>query len=124
MPPEPSIRIAVDTGGTGGGIYMQTMVDRNVESGFRKSFAVTPTQVYRSTGSKFADKPHAIIMLDEDNPGTVPVTLTVETADGSGTETITVHWPRARIIVVGSEIWRPRIVDARGVAIEPRQPSR
>lgn len=99
-----------EQGGTGGGIYFQQMVDRNIESGFRKSFATDLVQVYRSTGSKFADKPHAVYMLDEDNPGTIPVTLTVETADGAGTETITVDWPRARIVVVFA-LFNPSKID-------------
>ncbi|MEJ2258705.1 MAG: hypothetical protein P8X98_17290, partial [Woeseiaceae bacterium] len=88
-----------ESGGTGGGIYIQWMVDLNVEAGFRKAFKVSLDQIYQSTGSKFADKPHAIYMLDEDNPGTVPVSFDVEMPDGS-IQTITREWPKARILVV------------------------
>ena len=62
-------------GGTGGGIYMQLMMDMNTESGFRHFSKAGLDQVYRSTGSHFADKPHAVYMLDEDNPGTIEVTI-------------------------------------------------
>jgi hypothetical protein len=97
-----------ESGGIGGGIYMQMMVDLNNESGFRKAFKVNLDQVYRSTGSHFADKPHAIYILDEDNPGVVDVSMTVErvvenaTGDGTTriTETIVRQWPKARIVVV------------------------
>lgn len=87
------------TGGRGGGIYMQMMVDLNTESGFRKAFNVNLDQVYNATGSKFADKPHATYMLDETNPGTVSVTMTVESPNG-GTEVVTREWPKARILIV------------------------
>ncbi|MDH5618889.1 MAG: DUF5011 domain-containing protein [Gammaproteobacteria bacterium] len=92
-----------ENGGQGGGIYIQWMADLNTESGFRKAFKINLDQVYRSTGSKFADKPHAIYMLDEDNPGTVDVAFDVELPDGTGgfrTERIVRSWPRARILVV------------------------
>ena len=62
-----------ESGGVGGGIYMQMMADFNTESGFRKGFKVNLDQIYRSTGSHFADKPHAIYILDEENPGVVNV---------------------------------------------------
>ena len=88
-----------ENGGQGGGIYMQWMVDLNTETGFRKAFRVSLDQVYRSTGSHFADKPHALYMLDETNPGTVSVTMEVEMPDGSF-QTLTRDWPRARIVVV------------------------
>ena len=86
-------------GGVGGGIYMQMMADFNTESGFRKGFKVNLDQIYRSTGSHFADKPHAIYILDENNPGVVNVSMTVE-KPGGGTELISREWPRARIVVV------------------------
>ena len=98
-----------ESGGTGGGIYMQWMVDLNTESGFRKAFKVSLDQVYRSTGSKFADKPHAVYMLDEDNPGTVPVALEVEMPDGS-IQTIERQWPKARILVVFA-LFNPSKID-------------
>src|SRR5210317_1616205 len=72
-----------ESGGVGGGIYIQWMADLNTEAGFRKAFKVSLDQVYRSTGSKFADKPHAVYMLDEDDPGTVPVSFDAEMPDGS-----------------------------------------
>ena len=87
-----------ESGGTGGGIYIQMMMDMNTESGFRKAFKVDLDQVYRSTGSHFADKPHAIYVLDEDNPGVIEVTMNVE-KPGGGTEVVTREWPKARIIV-------------------------
>ena len=87
-----------ESGGTGGGIYMQRMMDINSESGFRKSLEPTPVQVYRTTGSKFADKVNGTYILDETNPGTIEVTMNVERPDGS-VETITRNWPKARIIV-------------------------
>jgi hypothetical protein len=90
-----------ELGGEGGGIYIQWMADINTEAGFRKAFKVNLDQVYRSTGSKFADKPHALYMLDEDNPGTVDVTMDVEMPDGS-TQQLTRSWPKARILVVFS----------------------
>jgi hypothetical protein len=88
-----------ESGGVGGGIYIQWMADLNTEAGFRKAFKVSLDQVYRSTGSKFADKPHAVYMLDEKDPGTIPVSLEVEMPDGS-TQNITREWPKARILVV------------------------
>jgi len=92
-----------ENGGQGGGIYIQWMADQNTESATRKAFKVSLDQVYRSTGSKFADKPHAIYMLDENNPGTVDVAFDVELPDGQGgfrTERIERSWPKARILVV------------------------
>ena len=92
-----------ENGGQGGGIYIQWMADRNTESATRKAFRINLDQVYRSTGSKFADKPHAIYMLDENNPGTVDVAFDVELPDGLGgfkTERIERSWPKARILVV------------------------
>ena len=92
-----------ESGGEGGGIYMQWMADLNTESGFRKAFKINLDQVYRSTGSKFADKPHALYMLDETNPGTVNVAFDVELPDGQGgfrTERVERSWPKARILVV------------------------
>ncbi len=65
------------SGGTGGGIYMQRMMDLNAELGFRKALEPSPVRVYRSTGSKFADKVNGTYILDEDNPGTVDVTMQV-----------------------------------------------
>ena len=88
-----------EMGGEGGGIYMQWMADANIETGFRKAFKVNLDQVYRSTGSKFADKPHALYMLDEDDPGTVSVSFEAEMPDGS-TQVLTRDWPKARILVV------------------------
>ena len=87
-----------ENGGEGGGIYIQWMADANFETGFRKAFKVNLDRVYRSTGSKFADKPHALYMLDEDNPGTVTVSFEAEMPDGS-TQVLTREWPRARILV-------------------------
>ena len=88
-----------EKGGLGGGIYMQMMADVNVETGFRKAFKVSLDQVYRSTGSHFADKPHALYMLDEQNPGTVNVSIPVEMPDGT-IEQFEAAWPKARIVVV------------------------
>jgi hypothetical protein len=85
-------------GGTGGGVYMQWMVDLNTEAGFRKAFKPTLDQVYRSTGSHFADKPQATYMLDVQNPGVVEVTMPVEMPDGS-IQTLTRNWPKARILI-------------------------
>jgi hypothetical protein len=87
-----------EAGGTGGGIYMQRMMDLNTEFGFRKALEPTPVQVYRTTGSKFADKVNGTYILDKDNPGTIEVSMDVERPDGS-IETIVRYWPRARIIV-------------------------
>ena len=87
-----------ENGGEGGGIYIQWMADLNTETGFRKAFKVELDRVYRATGSHFADKPHALYMLDEDDPGTVEVTLDVEMPDGS-TQSVTRLWPKARILV-------------------------
>ena len=97
------------SGGVGGGIYMQLMADYNTETGFRKAFKLNLDQIYRSTGSHFADKPHAIYVLDEDDPGVVDVTMTVETPTG-GTETITRQWPKGRIIV-GFALFNPSKTD-------------
>ena len=88
-----------EKGGLGGGIYLQLMADVNVETGFRKAFKVNLDQVYRSTGSHFADKPHAIYMLDEANPGTIDVSIPVEMPDGT-IEQFQAAWPKARIVVV------------------------
>ena len=88
-----------ENGGEGGGIYIQWMGDVNTETGFRKAFKVDLDRIYRSTGSHFADKPHALYMLDEDNPGTVSVSFEAEMPDGS-TQTLTRDWPKARILVV------------------------
>jgi len=85
-------------GGTGGGIYMQRMMDINSEAGFRKSLEPTPVQVYRTTGSKFADKVNGTYILDANDPGTIDVTMQVERPDGS-VETLTRQWPKARILV-------------------------
>ena len=90
---------AATGGGTGGGIYMQRMMDTNVASGPRKRLEAGLVQAYRSTGSHFADKPHGIYMLDEQNPGTVPVTMNLENADGS-TESVTRFFPKARILLI------------------------
>jgi hypothetical protein len=87
-----------ENGGEGGGIYIQWMADANFETGFRKAFKVNLDRVYRSTGSKFADKPHALYMLDKDNPGTVTVSFEAEMPDGS-TQVLTREWPKARILV-------------------------
>ncbi len=91
-----STRAAI--GGAGGGVYMQLMPDTNTEVGFRHALATSLTTVFLSSATEFADKPYAIYMLDEDNPGTVDVSITVDTPAG-GTEVLTRQWPRARIIV-------------------------
>jgi hypothetical protein len=88
-----------EAGGVGGGIYIQWMIDLNTEAGFRKALKVNLDQVFNTTGNRFADKPHAIFMLDEDEPGTVDVTFDVEMPDGS-TQSLTRSWPKGRIIVV------------------------
>jgi hypothetical protein len=85
-------------GGTGGGIYMQRAVDSNTEFGFRKRLETMPLQVYRTTGSKFADKVHGTYILDVNDPGSIDVTLDIENPDGT-TETVVRQWPKARIIV-------------------------
>jgi len=85
-------------GGTGGGIYLQRMLDTSVASGRRKRLEVGLKQVFRSTGSHFADKPWALWMLDTDNPGTVEVTMEVENPDGT-TESVTRQFPRGRLLV-------------------------
>lgn len=85
-------------GGAGGGIYMQVMPDMNTESGFRHALSNTLKPIYLSESTMFADKPFALYMLDEQNPGTVPVTVTVK-SPGGGTEVITRDWPKARLLV-------------------------
>jgi len=86
------------TGGGGAGIYMQRMPDMNREVGFRHALATNLTPVYLSESGLFADKPYAIYMIDEDNPGTVPVSIVVD-KPGGGTELVEREWPRARIVV-------------------------
>ncbi len=85
-------------GGVNGGIYMALLPESNIESGVRHLSKTTLDQVYAATGAEFADKPYAIYLLDEDNPGTVTVTADVERPDGT-VETITREWPKGRIIV-------------------------
>lgn len=85
-------------GGAGGGIYMQLMPDMNRESGFRHALATTLRPVFLSEPTLFADKPFALYMLDEANPGTVPVSVTVD-RPGGGTDVVTRDWPKARILV-------------------------
>ncbi len=85
-------------GGVNGGVYLALLPESNVESGTRHLSTTSLDQVYASTGSEFADKPFAIYLLDENNPGTVTVTAEVRRPDGS-TETIEREWPRGRIIV-------------------------
>ncbi len=84
-------------GGIGGGIYLQLMMDMNTESGFRKFSKASLDQVYRSTGVHFADKPHAVYMLDEQNPGNIEVSMTIEKYLPNGvrvTELVTRSGPR------------------------------
>lgn len=90
-------------GGTGGGVYMQLMPEYNIETGFRHFSEQGPRTVQLGTGTNFLDKIDATYIIDTDNPGTVPVTMTVEKGNGV-TEVITRHWPRARIIVVYASI--------------------
>ena len=87
-----------ELGGAGGGIYFQVAPDLNRDAGFRHALSTTLDPVFLSGPTQFADKPFAVYLLDEENPGTVEVSYTVEAADG-GTETITRSWPRARIVV-------------------------
>ncbi len=87
-----------ELGGAGGGIYFQVAPDLNRDAGFRHPLSTTLDPVFLSGPTQFADKPYAVYLLDEENPGTVEVTYTVETNDG-GTETITRNWPKARIVV-------------------------
>jgi hypothetical protein len=101
-----------ESGGIGGGIFMQLLMDMNVESGFRHLSKSGLDQVYRSNGVHFADKPHAIYILDEENPGTVEVEMMVEkivmvpgAEEGSAPiptlvlEPVTRSWPNARLLV-------------------------
>jgi hypothetical protein len=85
-------------GGAGGGIYFQVAPDLNRDAGFRHALSTTLDPVFLSGPTQFADKPYAIYLLDEENPGTVEVSYTVEKA-GGGTETVTRNWPKARIVV-------------------------
>jgi len=90
-------------GGTGGGVYMQLMPEFNIETGFRHFSEAGPRTVQLGTGTNFLDKIDAVYMIDTDNPGTVPVTMTVEKGNGV-TELINRDWPRARIVVVFASI--------------------
>ena len=87
-----------ELGGAGGGIYFQVAPDLNRDAGFRHPLSTTLDPVFLSGPTQFADKPYAVYLLDEENPGTVEVTYTVETGDG-GTELVTRNWPKARIVV-------------------------
>ncbi len=86
-------------GGTGGGVYMQLMPEFNIEVGFRHLSEAGPRTVQLGTGDNFLDKIDAVYLIDEDNPGTIDVTMTVEKGNGV-TETVTRTWPRGRLLVV------------------------
>jgi hypothetical protein len=90
-------------GGTGGGVYMQVMPEYNIETGFRHFSEQGPRTVQLGTGDNFLDKIDATYIIDTENPGTIPVTMTVEKGGGV-TELVTRDWPRARIIVVYASI--------------------
>ena len=85
-------------GGINGGIYMALLPESNIESGVRHLSKTSLDQVYASSGTEFADKPFAIYLLDEENPGTVTVTAEVERPDGTK-DTIVREWPKGRILV-------------------------
>ncbi len=86
-------------GGTGGGVYMQLMPEFNIEVGFRHLSEAGPRTVQLGTGDNFLDKIDAIYIIDENNPGTVDLTMTVEKGNGV-IETVTRSWPRGRLLVV------------------------
>ncbi|MDH3490870.1 MAG: HYR domain-containing protein [Gammaproteobacteria bacterium] len=91
-------------GGSGGGVYMALLPELNQETGFRHvDEAGPPRNVQLGTGDNFLDKIDAIFVPDTANPGTVPVTLTVDLDDGM-TQEITREWPRGRFIVVYASI--------------------
>ncbi len=85
------------TGGAGAGIYAQLMPDMNTDFGFRHALARELTPVYLSEPGLFADKLYATYAVNEDDPGTVPVSIPIDTPDGI--KIVERDWPKARIIV-------------------------
>jgi len=91
-------------GGSGGGVYMALLPELNREVGFRHvDEAGPPRTVQLGTGDNFLDKIDAIFVPDTANPGTVPVSLTVDLGNGM-TQEITRQWPKGRFIVVYASI--------------------
>ena len=85
------------TGGDGAGIYAQMMPEINSDFGFRHALARELSPVYLSEPGQFADKLYATYVIDEDDPGTVPVSIPIDTPDGI--KIVEREWPKARIIV-------------------------
>ena len=90
-------------GGSGGGVYMQLLPELNVETGFRHYSEQGPRTVQLGTGDNFLDKIDAVFIVDEQNPGTVDLSIDIEKGDGV-TETIQRTWPKGRLIVVYASI--------------------
>jgi hypothetical protein len=90
-------------GGSGGGVYMQLLPELNVETGFRHYSEQGPRTVQLGTGDNFLDKIDAIFIVDEQNPGTVDLSIDIEKGNGI-TETIQRTWPKGRLIVVYASI--------------------
>ena len=84
------------TGGDGAGIYAQMMPEINSDFGFRHALARELSPVYLSEPGQFADKLYATYVIDEDDPGTVPVSIPIDTPDGI--KIVEREWPKARII--------------------------
>jgi hypothetical protein len=85
------------TGGSGAGIYAQMMPELNTDFGFRHALARELTPVYLSEPGMFADKLYAAYVINEDDPGTVPVSIQIDTPEGI--KNVEYEWPKARIIV-------------------------
>ncbi len=85
------------TGGDGAGIYAQMMPELNTDFGFRHALARELAPVYLSEPGMFADKLYATYIVNEDDPGTVPVSIPIDTPDGI--MNVEHEWPKARIIV-------------------------
>jgi hypothetical protein len=85
------------SGGDGAGIYAQMMPELNNDFGFRHALARELTPVYLSEPGMFADKLYATYVLNEDDPGTVHVTIPIDTPEGI--KNLEYDWPKARIIV-------------------------
>jgi hypothetical protein len=91
---------SLDGGGEGGGVYMQLMPEYNVETGFRHFSEQGPRTVQLGTGDNFLDKIDAIFVIDEQNPGTVEVTMDVEKGGGVIVQNVVRTCPKGRFIVV------------------------
>jgi hypothetical protein len=90
-------------GGSGGGVYMQLLPELNVETGFRHYSEQGPRTIQLGTGDNFLDKIDAIFIVDEQNPGTVDLSIEIEKGNGI-TEVIDRTWPKGRLIVVYAAI--------------------